>query len=99
MNSTGQPEAIEFQRFFRDQDADNLKLTSALRMNATFPYITPIVSLPSQPPMRVMDAGLRDNYGYRISRFAFLHTFRDWIRRIPAAWWSCNCAIHRRNWR
>ena len=78
LNSTGQPEAIEFQRFFRDQGANNLKFTSALRMNATFPYITPIVSLPSQPPMRVMDAGLRDNYGYRIS-IAFLHTFRDWI--------------------
>lgn len=79
LHSTGQPEAIEFQRFFHAQGAHNLKFTSALRMNATFPYITPIVSLPSTPPMRVMDAGLRDNYGYRIS-LAFLHTFRDWIR-------------------
>jgi hypothetical protein len=78
LHSGGQPEAIEFQRFFHDQGAANLKLTSALRMNATFPYITPIVSLPSQPPMRVMDAGLRDNYGYRIS-LAFLQTFRHWI--------------------
>ncbi len=46
IRSDGQPEAIEFQRFFHDQGAANLKLTSALRMNATFPYITPIVSLP-----------------------------------------------------
>jgi len=79
LHNAGQPEAIEFHRFFRDQGAANLKLTSALRMNATFPYITPIVSLPSEPPMRVMDAGLRDNYGYRTT-LAFLHTFRDWIR-------------------
>lgn len=79
MHSSGQPEAIEFQRMFHDQDAGELKLTSALRMNATFPYITPLVSLPSEPPMRVMDAGLRDNYGYRIS-LAFLHTYRDWIK-------------------
>ncbi len=79
MQSAGQPESIEFQRMFQDQDAGELKLTSALRMNATFPYITPLVSLPSVPPMRVMDAGLRDNYGYRIS-LAFLHTFRDWIQ-------------------
>lgn len=79
LHNNGQPEAIEFQRMFHDQDAGELKLTSALRMNATFPYITPLVSLPSSPPMRVMDAGLRDNYGYRIS-LAFLHTFREWIR-------------------
>lgn len=78
VRNTGQPEAIEFQRMFQDQDAGELKLTSALRMNATFPYITPLVTLPSEPAMRVMDAGLRDNYGYRIS-LAFLHTFRDWI--------------------
>lgn len=79
LHNAGQPEAIEFQRMFHDQDAGELKLTSALRMNATFPYITPLVSLPSTPPMRVMDAGLRDNYGYRVT-LAFLHTYRDWIR-------------------
>jgi len=73
-----QPEAIEFGRLFAEQGAGHLKLTSALRMNATFPYITPVVSLPSEPPMRVMDAGVRDNYGYRAS-LAFLHTFRSWI--------------------
>ncbi|MCB0769155.1 MAG: patatin-like phospholipase family protein [Flavobacteriales bacterium] len=77
--SKGEAEAIEFQRMFHDQGASNLKLTSALRMNATFPYITPIVTLPSEPKMRVMDAGLRDNYGYRVS-IAFLTTFREWIK-------------------
>lgn len=76
--SAGQPEAIEFRRFFADHDPGNLKLTSALRMNATFPYITPIVTLPSEPPMRVMDAGGRDNYGYRTT-LGFLFTFREWI--------------------
>ncbi|HRH70143.1 MAG TPA: hypothetical protein PLB89_11600 [Flavobacteriales bacterium] len=79
LRSSGEAESIEFQRMFKDQGASNLKLTSALRMNASFPYITPIVSLPSNPPMRVMDAGLRDNYGYRVS-LAYLHTFREWIR-------------------
>lgn len=74
----GQPEAIDLLRLFPDQRPLNLKLSSALRMNATFPYITPIVTLPSEPPMRVMDAGLRDNYGYRIS-LTFLHTFREWL--------------------
>ncbi|MBS1583011.1 MAG: hypothetical protein JST66_12505, partial [Bacteroidetes bacterium] len=72
------PESIEFQRLFAGQDAANLKLSSALRMNASFPYITPVVTLPSEPKMRVMDAGVRDNYGYRTT-LMFLYTFRDWI--------------------
>lgn len=73
-----QAEAIEFHRFFAQHGPDSLKLTSALRMSASFPYITPVTTLPSEPPMRVMDAGVRDNYGYRIT-LAWLHTFRDWI--------------------
>lgn len=71
-------ENIEFARFFENQDAQKLRFTSALRMNATFPYITPIVSLPSEPEMEVMDAGMRDNYGLSLS-LKFLYTFKDWI--------------------
>ncbi|MFT3885416.1 MAG: hypothetical protein QM724_08300 [Flavobacteriales bacterium] len=78
--SQGQPEAIEFSRLFAGQDALELKLSSALRMNASFPYITPVVTLPSEPKMRVMDAGARDNYGYRTTMM-FLYTFREWIEQ------------------
>ncbi len=78
LNSVSQPEAIEFRRFFADHRPDSLKLSSALRMNASFPYISPVTSLPCLPAMRVMDAGVRDNYGYRTT-FSFLHTFREWI--------------------
>ncbi len=78
MNIDSEPEAIEFQRLFRDHDPGNLKLTSALRMNASFPYISPVVTLPSTPHMRVTDAGGRDNYGYRAT-LGFLFTFRKWI--------------------
>jgi hypothetical protein len=74
----GQPEAIEYGRLFAAQDARHIKLTSALRMNASFPYITPVVTLPSEPKMRVMDAGVRDNYGYRTT-FQFLQAHREWI--------------------
>ena len=35
-------DGIEFSRLFAGQDAQNLKITSALRMNATFPYISPM---------------------------------------------------------
>ncbi len=75
-----QPEAIEFARLFEAHDPLGLKLTSALRMSASFPYITPVVTLPSTPAMRVMDAGLRDNYGYRVT-FGYLLTFREWLAR------------------
>jgi len=79
-NVTSQPivENFEFRRMFKNQDADNLKITSALRMSATFPYIMPSVSLPSDPLINVMDAGMRDNYG-ALTTFKYIHMFKEWI--------------------
>ncbi len=70
--------SIEFQRFFQNQDPENLEFVTALRMNATFPYITPNISLPSDPAMLIMDAGLSDNFG-TIDATRFIWVFRDWI--------------------
>ncbi len=72
-------ESIEFKRFFKYQGAKDLKFTSALRMSSTFPYVMPIVHLPSEPELKVMDAGLRDNFGVKNS-VKFLYTFRNWIK-------------------
>lgn len=72
-------ENIEFTRFFNEQDAENIRFTSILRMNATFPYVLPAVNLPSVPQIRVMDAGIRDNYGLTAC-LKYLYTFREWIR-------------------
>jgi hypothetical protein len=47
-------------------------------MSATFPYILPSVSLPSEPILEVMDAGFRDNYGIKTS-LRYLFHFRKWI--------------------
>jgi hypothetical protein len=69
---------VEFSRFFKNQNASNLKISSALRMNSSFPYIMPSVSLPSEPALEVMDAGIRDNYGI-VNSTQFLYTFKDWI--------------------
>lgn len=69
---------VEFRRFFGEQQAENLKFISALRMNSAFPYVMPAVSLPSEPAIEVMDAGIRDNYGI-MNTTQFLHTFREWI--------------------
>ncbi|PJB14140.1 MAG: hypothetical protein CO118_10165, partial [Flavobacteriales bacterium CG_4_9_14_3_um_filter_32_8] len=71
-------ENFEFSRLFEKQDASNLRFTSALRMSATFPIIMPRVSLPSNPQITVMDAGMRDNFG-KITTYRFIYTFKEWI--------------------
>lgn len=71
-------ENVEFTRLFKNQDAYNLKITSAIRMSATFPYIMPSVSMPSKPQINVLDAGMRDNYG-ALTTYKYIYTFKDWI--------------------
>ncbi|HRE52530.1 MAG TPA: hypothetical protein PK339_13985, partial [Flavitalea sp.] len=73
-----EPDAIDFCSFFEKQDPLNLRLLTALRMNATFPYVLPNVWLPSKPVIDVMDAGLRDNYGTETA-LRFMQVFRKWI--------------------
>lgn len=71
-------DAVDFGRFFKNQGAYNMRFTTALRMNATYPYVLPNVHLPSTPSIEIMDAGFRDNYGIA-SATRFVHVFRDWI--------------------
>jgi len=72
------PDAVEFRRMFKNQNADSLSILSTLRMNATFPYILPVAQLPSNPTLDIMDAGLTDNYGVGIA-MRFIYAFRNWI--------------------
>ena len=76
-NMTG-PDAIDFAALFKNMDPLNLRMLTALRMNATYPYVLPSVWLPSDPVIDVMDAGLRDNIGAETT-LRFLHVFKDWI--------------------
>jgi hypothetical protein len=71
-------QAIDFKRFYADHDSENLRFISALRMGATFPFITPNIQLPSDPQMEIMDAGLSDNFGIQ-DAMRFLYVFREWI--------------------
>lgn len=71
-------DAIDFGRFFKDNNAMNLRFSTALRMNASYPFILPSVSLPSSPKMDVVDAGIVDNFGMNIS-LRFLNVFQDWV--------------------
>ncbi len=74
-----QVDAVDFGWLFAAQGADDLRFTTALRMNATYPYVLPNVYLPSDPPVEVLDAGFRDNFGLK-SATRFIHVFKDWIQ-------------------
>ncbi|MDF9799053.1 hypothetical protein OKW21_004316 [Catalinimonas alkaloidigena] len=69
---------IDFMRFFATQDAGSLRFLTALRMNAAFPYVTPNVSMPTEPRIQIMDAGLTDNFGISDAT-RFMYVFKDWI--------------------
>jgi hypothetical protein len=69
---------IEFMRMFEKQQARDIRFVTALRMSATFPYITPNISLPSTPSMEIIDAGMSDNFGISDAT-RFLHVFKEWI--------------------
>lgn len=76
--STDLYDGVEYARFFKDRQGDSLSFVTALRLSATFPYITPMVSLPSEPKLEAVDAGARDNDGLLLT-VRFLHIFKDWI--------------------
>ncbi|HEY3404860.1 MAG TPA: patatin-like phospholipase family protein [Ohtaekwangia sp.] len=69
---------VDFQSLFEDRGGKDLRFLSALRMSATFPYITPNTSLPTDPSIKIMDAGISDNFGVS-DAVRFLFAFKDWI--------------------
>jgi hypothetical protein len=71
---------VEFRRMFGPQKADDLRITTAIRMSASFPYILPFAELPSDPPIQVMDAGVFDNFGVFLS-MKYVFAFRHWLAR------------------
>ncbi|MEN8136902.1 MAG: patatin-like phospholipase family protein [Bacteroidota bacterium] len=72
-------DAVEFSRLFEDQKAEDLRLLSALRISASFPYISPMVVLPSTPKISLIDAGVRDNLGFELT-LRFMDRYHEWIR-------------------
>jgi hypothetical protein len=73
-------DCIEYSDYFKDFGAEDSKFTSLLRMNATFPYVLPAVTLPTEPPVQVMDAGMRDNFGLKTT-FRYLFAMQNWIEK------------------
>lgn len=73
-------DAIDFSAFFSRQAGESIHTTTALRMSATFPLVLPVVKLPSNPVINIMDAGLRDNFGIETA-MRWLFVFRDWLNQ------------------
>ncbi len=71
---------IEFRHAYKNFGADSLRFLTAIRMNASFPYVSPIVALPGKPTLSVMDAGLNDNLGF-MTAYSFIMTFKTWINK------------------
>lgn len=71
---------VDFHGLFLDQNSDSLRFLSALRMSATFPYISPSTTLPTEPAIDIMDAGISDNFGVS-DAVKFLYSFSDWIEK------------------
>lgn len=73
------PENVEFIKLFKDHNPMNVHYSSVLRMNSTFPYVLPMVTMPTYPEMNVMDAGIRDNYGTKTT-VRYLDAIEEWLR-------------------
>lgn len=71
-------ENIDYQNFFKDNLPNNIRYSSIIRAQATFPFVLPMVTLPTNPGIQLMDAGLRDNYGSK-AMMEFLYEMKAWI--------------------
>jgi len=74
-----QIENVEYLKYFAKNNPEEVNFTSVLRMSATFPYIMPMITMPTEPGMQVMDAGIRDNYGSKLT-VRYLIALRKWIQ-------------------
>lgn len=73
-------ENIDIHLLLKKQQSEKLRLSSALRMNASFPYVLPMTSLPTVPEIELMDAGARDNFGTKIT-IQWLMRLESWISK------------------
>ncbi|MDI3282153.1 patatin-like phospholipase family protein [Polyangium sp. 15x6] len=72
----------ELGRLFPVQSRDTLRLATAARMSASFPFVSPAAALPTVPRRRVVDAGYWDNYGVNLACGWLDELLRtDWIEQ------------------
>ena len=72
--------SLEYFRVFREKAHRDLFLSTAVRISASFPYVSPAVNLPTKPPRRVVDAGYYDNYGMQVA-VSWVRRNRPWLAK------------------
>jgi len=73
-------ENVDIRSLLDNQDIDKMRFSSVLRASATFPFVMPMMTLPTKPATQLMDAGIRDNYGAKTTML-FLHSLEEWIEQ------------------
>lgn len=79
-NNNSSFENIDYQSFMNKNNPNKIRFSTVLRANATFPFIMPMITLPTKPEIQLMDAGIRDNYGGKVT-VDYLFALSDWIRK------------------
>jgi hypothetical protein len=68
---------VEFFRLF--PKAHDFRVSTAIRMSASFRWVSPAINLPTLPPRRVVDAAYYDNHGVNLSAL-WLSRLGGWAR-------------------
>lgn len=55
-----------------------LRLSTAVRLNASFPYVSPAAELPTDPSRHTLDAGYYDEHGVELAG-SWIWTRREWL--------------------
>jgi predicted acylesterase/phospholipase RssA len=80
LNKNYSHEAMELFRMF-PQSRNKFAISTAVRMSASFPFLSPAVALPTKPRRRVVDAGYFDNYGVSLAAsFLFSKKNNEWFK-------------------
>jgi hypothetical protein len=73
-------ENIDYQTFFKSNNPGKIRFSTVLRANASFPFILPMMTMPTKPEIQLMDAGIRDNYGGKVT-IEYLFANNKWIEK------------------
>lgn len=72
-------ENLDYQTFFSKNQPQKMRFSSVMRASATFPFIMPMMTMPTSPGMQLMDAGIRDNYGSKTA-LEYMYALKKWIK-------------------
>lgn len=80
-------QAIEYFRMIEehpgpgpiDPKSGSIRLSTAARLNASFPYVSPAAELPTHPPRHTLDAGYYDEHGVELAG-TWIWANRPWLK-------------------